>query len=441
MRGIAKGAAARILALTAVFAFALCIGVAAGSSQKAYAEGCWDSNHAHYYVDGDVMVADQVYYVEEEGRYYFFDEYGFVETGWIKSYWDGDDAYWYGDPANDGMLKLKWQKIGGYWYYFAPKAGPSEDNWKVYQAGMMYDHGVAKVNGKYYYFGTSDDSKKWGKLQYGWTSTYNTDGDKIWYYADPNNDGQVAKGWKKVDGKWYYFEPNDPGSSYGEKWYDYGAMHYGGIETIKGHDYYFAKNGALLSGWIKEPQQIKWGGNTQKWNDWYYADPNNDSRLVTGWKKISGYWYFFDDDHEMVDNCTYDINGKCYIFDRSGKLSTKEGWINLYEEWTQSDGSTYRDPYWVYSNKSGIATIGWKKISGYWYYFSEAGYMQYDQWRADSKGWCYLGSNGKMLTSKWFYDDNDMEWYYFDESGHMVTGAKVINGKPYTFDEDGHWVP
>ncbi|MCR5845324.1 MAG: hypothetical protein K6G78_02000, partial [bacterium] len=362
MRGIASRAAAKALAIAAVFAFALCVFVAAGSAQDAYAE--WNSDHTHYYKDGDVLAYDGIYYVPEDKGYYFFDEYGFAMTGWFKSYWNEEEAYWYGDPKNYGMLKLGWQKIGGYWYYFAPKTAISQDNKKSYSVGMMYDHGTAKVNNKWYYFGTSD-SGAWGKLKDGWFSIIDDYGDKVWYYADPNNDDQLALGWKKISGKWYYFEPNDPGASYNENWYPIGVMHYGDIETIKGHEYYFAKNGVLQSGWIKDTDSE---GSTI----WYYADPDNGSRLVTGWKKIGGKWYYFEEDkyHGLYDYGVMYSDGintvkdHDYYFAKNGALQS--GWIKEPQKYEYSDGSTesWNDWYYADPNNDSRLVKGWKKIGG-----------------------------------------------------------------------------
>ncbi|MCR5845579.1 MAG: hypothetical protein K6G78_03315 [bacterium] len=141
----------------------------------------------------------------------------------------------------------------------------------------------------------------------------------------------------------------------------------------------------------------------------------------------------------MYDNATATINDKLYVFDRNGKLPNKEGWYNLYEEYTEADGTVVKEDYWVYSSKSGIATTDWKKISGYWYYFDQYGYMKYDQWVSDSKGECYLLSNGKMAVSKWIKEGTN--WRYVDESGHMVKNTtKKIGGDWYTFDEDGYMI-
>ena len=434
MRGIATRTAPKAVALAAIFAFALCACIAVGS-QKAYAG--WDSAHEHYW-DGETMVCG-VFYVPEDEAYYYFDDFGIVGKGWCWFDWEGDDAYRYADPTT-GKLKFGWQKIGGYWYYFAPTEGSSEDYTYYYELGVMYEHGVSKIKGKWYYLATPDDPKKWGKMQYKWIKEKNGSDETVWYYGDPNNDSQLAKGWKKIGGKWYYFEPNEDSTYMDGRWYEYGVMHWGRIETINGHKYSFAKNGALQSGWIKDSyRSATWeDGSYQAYTDWYYADPNNDCRLATGWKKIGGYWYYFDSKYgdEMNDNGTWTINGKLYIFDKSGKLPNKEGWVSLSEEYFYEDGSESQVvPYWAYANSSGIATVGWKKISGYWYHFSETGFMDHDTWAVDSRGACYLKSNGKMAASEWVRFGGN--WYYVDASGHRVTGYHTIDGEVYYFNAEG----
>ena len=32
-------------------------------------------------------------------------------------------------------------------------------------------------------------------------------------------------------------------------------------------------------------------------------------------------------------------------------------------------------------------------------------------------------------------------WYYLSSSGAMVTGTQMINGRMYTFDASGMWMP
>ena len=80
------------------------------------------------------------------------------------------------------------------------------------------------------------------------------------------------------------------------------------------------------------------------------------------------------------------------------------GWITL-------DGATY------YCDDDGVA-IGWKKISGRWYYFSV--------------------KDAKMLTG---WQTISGKKYYFtmggDYKGSMLTGLRTIGGKKYFFNSDG----
>ena len=58
--------------------------------------------------------------------------------------------------------------------------------------------------------------------------------------------------------------------------------------------------------------------------------------------------------------------------------------------------------------------------------------MAENEWIKDSKGWCYVGSNGKMLKAKWIRWKDNM--YYVKADGHMQTGSAEILCK---FDESG----
>ncbi len=377
-------------------------------------------------------------------------------TGW---YTDGDYYYYY-DAA--GNMMTGWKKIGGYWYYFAPEDNFESGTGYVYDKGQMVECGITGINGKWYYFGpwpgyaTGGTDAKWGKLQYGWIKeTY--DSDVYWYYGDPDKDGQLALGWKKINGKWYYFEKSDAG----ENGFEFAQMYAEGIYRINGKLYYFDKSGAMRTGWIKESgSETMDDGGVYPYVDWYYSDPAGDGELTVGWKKINGKWYYFETEYgTMVGNCTEEIGGKLYAFNRDGSLHDKAGWADLYEEWYDPNGKKVKESWWVYTNSNGIATTGWKKISGVWYHFSEYGYMSASAWIKDSKGWMYVGANGGMVTSnwvksggKWYYMKADgymaasqwlklgADWYYVDGNGVMVTGTVTIGGKQYTFNSSGKWI-
>ena len=217
----------------------------------------------------------------------------------------------------------------------------------------------------------------------------------------------------------------------------------------------------------------------------------SDGYMVTGWKKLDGKWYVFNESGVMFHDCWYqgtyylDSNGAMltntetpdhYYVDGSGKW-IKQGWQSnskgwwyveklsyIQSEFKTIDGKTY------YFDSNGYMATGWKKIDNKWYVFNESGVMLHDCWY---QGTYYLDSNGVMLTNietpdhyyvdgsgKWIkqgWQSNSKGWwyvekfsyiqsefktidgkiYYFDSNGYMVTGWKKIDNKWYVFNESG----
>jgi len=88
---------------------------------------------------------------------------------------------------------------------------------------------------------------------------------------------------------------------------------------------------------------------------------------------------------------------------------------------------------WFYLGSDGkMVTSRWIKWKDNWYYLKENGEMAENEWVKDSKGWCYLGNGGKMAKGKWVRWKNNM--YYLDGEGHMITGSRNV---PCSFDKDG----
>ena len=349
----------------------------------------WDSTHTYYYNSNGDPIKDCWFIIN--GVTYHFRSDGKVDKGWF--YTNGGEKCFYGDP-NTGAQVTGWKKIGGYWYYFARANGNSEDG-QYYEIGCMYDHGAAKISGKWYYFGKKGNASKWGKLQYGWIK----DGSD-WYYGDPDKDGQLVTGWKKIGGKWYYFETAS------ENYYCIGQMYEDGPFTIsksgKPYVYFFSKDGDLRSGWIRDPNYS---------NVWYYADPDRDCQLITGWKKIDGCWYYFNDpNYYMYADTIMEIGSKYYAFDKNGKLHDSTGWVKLTAGW-------------VYTDSNGIAASGWKKIGGEWYYFYAPGYMAAENWTSDSKGTCWMDKDGHITKGKWIKTGG--EWYYLKPNGYRAENQWV----------------
>ena len=161
------------------------------------------------------------------------------------------------------------------------------------------------------------------------------------------------------------------------------------------YQYYFDSNGIMQTGWVVDDGKP------------YYCDENG--RMLSGWQVIDGKTYYL-----------------------SPSITT--GWIkwcsqHIDGEWIHS---------WSYFNANGVlSNDGWHKISGKWYYFDEAGIMQFG-WQQISGEWYYLGdsSSGAMVTG-WQKINN--KWYYFRNSGVMTSGWQKINGKWYYINSDGSW--
>ena len=291
-------------------------------------------------------------------------------------------------------IKIGWNQKDGAWYYF-------DKNYYVVTDRRF-------IGDSYYYFAGN------GQMVTGWYLHYDT-----WFFCEP--DGKLCLGWKKIGDNWYYFDD--------EHSYNYGAMYVGKC-LIGDHYYYFDEDGHMLRNrWI------------ESFGKYMYADENGYV-INNGWKKIGGEWYYFI--NSEMQTYLIEVNSDVYYLDDNGHMLT--GWIKESEE------------YWHHAESDGRLDRGWKKINGYWYYFSD------DQFCDMTTGWIningkeyYLRSSGEMVTGwhkidgNWFYFESDGSmikgwkklsgvWYYFGENGEMYTGTHVLGGNTYVFDSNGHWV-
>ena len=186
-------------------------------------------------------------------------------------------------------------------------------------------------------------------------------------------------------------------------------------------------------------------------DDWQYINDKGDP--VTGWWKINGKWYFFDEYGWMLRDEIYDTGSKAYYLASNGAMQT--GWIKNVcgygaDSWTE----------WYYADTDGALANGWKKIGGIWYWFENYLMVSGGSYKINNK--LYVFQNNGALVSKagwintkydgWLYANADGtpvtgwkkingKWYYFTpEWGNMVTGARSINGVLYKFDDNGVWV-
>ena len=81
---------------------------------------------------------------------------------------------------------------------------------------------------------------------------------------------------------------------------------------------------------------------------------------------------------------------------------------------------------WCWLDKNGrIVKDKWIQYSGDWYYLKPNGYMAAREWAKDTKGWCWLLPSGKAAGSRWILDGK--EWYYLKSDLHMAANMWVAD--------------
>ena len=382
----------------------------------------WRKSNGYWYYYG----ADGVpvkYSQKIDGKFYYFNEKGQMQTGWVQ--WQNDKTW--SLFQSDGSAKTGWLKEGGYWYYLDPATGRSalwektidgkhyyfdaychmvtgwlkyqNGSWSYYNSDGAAAIGWKKLSGKWYYLDPQTtraaiwektiDGKRYyfngsNQMQTGWLKYQNGS----WSYY--NSNGAAAIGWKKLGGTWYYLDPQTTRAAKGEA-------------VVDGKHYYFNGSNAMLTGWVK---------HSDGWS--YY---NGSGAAATGWKKLSGKWYYLDPKTTRAALWEKTIDGGHYYFNGSNQMQT--GWLK------------YQDGSWSYYNSNGAAAIGWKKLSGKWYYLDPQT-TRAAKWEKviDGKRYYFDGSNA-MVTGWIKFSDG---WSYYSSSGAALTGWQTIGGKRYYFD-------
>lgn len=159
-----------------------------------------------YFVNGRPAVAARVM----DGKYYYLDNYKNSKG----IYFVDGNYYRYDAQGNRSIISLKngWMKVDGNWYYV--------------EKGVLQTSCAKYINGKAYRFDGC------GRLITNlWEYTYDSGYSREYrIYRDEN--GELTKGWKVIDGKTYYFDKNGRTVS--------------GKQTIDGKTYYFDLTGAMI---------------------------------------------------------------------------------------------------------------------------------------------------------------------------------------------------
>lgn len=258
-----------------------------------------------------------------------------------------------------------------------------------------------------------------------------------WYFV---RNGALVSGWEYINGHWYWFD-----SSAGCK------MATGWIE-LSGSRYYLAQDGdfqgAMATGWVHD------GG------DWYYADASG--AFHSGWLSTNGSLYYLDPACGLkLATGYFSVDGSNYFASDSGEIAVRQ-WVTAEDGTTvfagvdgalcgKLDGGVLYVPNvdGVLEPASGFVELGgckfyidpethapssgWKQFNGTWYYFDENG-CAHAGWLDDSGSWCYFDKSGALQTG-WIYVDGS--WYYANASGRMETGWLYVGGAWYYANASG----
>lgn len=182
-----------------------------------------------------------------------------------------------------------------------------------------------------------------------------------------------------------------------------------GWVKIDGKWYYYDEQGTMKTGWLLVHEK------------WYYLNPTSGV-MQTGWVKVNSKWYFLDQMNGNMKTGWIQVNGKWYYLERtSGAMQT--GWVKVNNKWYFLDQS------------NGDMKTGWIQVNGKWYYLDPTSGAMQTGWVKVKNKWYYLAASGVMQTG-WVAVNG--KWYYLNKDGSMAADT-VIDGK-YKVGKDGAWM-
>ena len=342
--------------------------LALGASMSSFAATGWQEENGtwvYYNRSGDKETEK---WAKSGDNWFYLNDSGEMSTDVIVEY---NDDYYYVDD-NGAMVTNQWVSMenedydGGdddeepvnHWYYFG-------SNGKAYKSSTSSDAASFKnINGKEYVF---DDE---GKMLYGWINDdgERETGDDAWkegiYYCGKEDDGAKTIGWSNIeikdddyddaakDGNARVSSHNTFDDEEQERWFWFKSNGKKQTskdgKTINGKKYSFDEWGRMNAEWIlwdatattanatTATASSGQGANdyTREWR--YFGSPEDGARITKGWFKVvpdenlhlekynddEDFWYYSDNDGQLVAGEIKTINGKKYAFDSKGRMKS-----------------------------------------------------------------------------------------------------------------------
>ena len=189
-------------------------------------------------------------WIRSSGRWW----YRHGDGTYTRSDWEYIGNKWYYFDQNGWML-TGWQKVSGSWYYMDSNGARVADGWKW-------------INNKCYYF------DKNGKMAADtWIDGSYVDASGVWIKDKKQKPENGTKtGWVQYSGHWMYY--NTDGSYVKSNW-----------KSVNSIWYYFDQNGWMVTGWMTLSSG-KYYLNPTKNSD------GVEGAMLKGYKQIDGKWYY-----------------------------------------------------------------------------------------------------------------------------------------------------